>query len=272
MNVPHAKRLGRNELSCGAHVALRSTSFCALWRREPAGNPTECEGDKAFVMHSIGYQMTGGWVFHGKKSPELVHPGTVIGGSPGQHYGCKHRVHKCDSVCGISLLPGALDETDEPIFDKQVLNGLELPVLGRMLAMEDDDQFESLVFRVFDYVSRVSLSDSRALARPSFRVQRMKRFVERHAFEDIALSDIARCLGLSPFTCIRVFKSATGLTPLNYLSRVRFERAQVLLRNRKLTIAEVGRRVGIRDRHYFSRWFSKAAGVPPNRFRRIIDR
>jgi AraC-like DNA-binding protein len=261
----------RIELSCGAHVALRSTRFCAVWRFEPRANPTECAGEKTFLMNSIGYQMKGGWTFHGKEAPALVDAGTVIAGSVGQHFGCRHSASACDSVCAVSLLPGALDETDRTIFHKQILAGRRLPDLKRSLAIDDDERFESLIFEMFDDVSRASLGETKAPRNVAFRVQRMKRFIERHACESITLSDIARCLDMSPFTCIRQFKSGTGITPLRYLSRLRLKRAQGLLKNPRLTIAEVGRQVGILDRYYFTRWFSKEAGVPPQRFRQIVD-
>jgi AraC-like DNA-binding protein len=222
-------------------------------------------------MHSIGYQLTGGWMFHGKKRPTPVDRGTVIAGSPGQHYGCRHSRTACDAVCAISLLPGALDEADRSLFDAQVLSGLALPTLERALAIEDDDRFESVIFEIFDYVSRASLRDGAKPERPDFRVQRMKRFIEQHAYENITLSDIAACLDLSPFTCIRQFKRATGITPLHYLSRLRLDRAQTLLKNRRLTVAEVARGVGIRDRCYFTRWFSKAAGISPHGFRQKVN-
>jgi AraC-like DNA-binding protein len=222
-------------------------------------------------MHSIGYNMKGGWTFHGKKRPTLIDRGAVIAGSPCQHYGCNHTASDCDSVCAISLLPGALDEADQAIFSKQVLSGLQLPDPKRTLRIDDDEHFESVIFEIFDYVSRASLGDAATRRLPDFRVQRMKRFIEQHAFESISLADIAKCLDLSPFTCIRRFKSATGITPLRYLSRLRFERAQALLHNRRLTIAEVGRSVGIHDRCYFTRWFSKEAGLAPHVYRQSIS-
>lgn len=212
----------------------------------------------------------GGWSFHGKKRPTPVDGGTVIAGSPGQHYGCKHARGACDAVCAISLLPGALDEADRAVFEAQVLDGLSLPTLERSLSIEGDDRFESFVFEIFDYVSRVSLRDG-GRKRSDFRVQRMKRFIEQHAYENITLGDIAACLDLSPFTCIRQFKSAMGVTPLRYLSRLRLNRAQALLKTRRLTIAEVAREVGIRDRCYFTRWFSNEAGISPDRFRQSLN-
>jgi AraC-like DNA-binding protein len=260
------------ERRCGNHVALRSTRLCAVWRREPRPDLAECSGEKSFLMNSIGYQMQGGWKFHGAKSPALVGAETVIAGAAGQHYGCKHGTTGCDIVCAVSLLPGALDDADQAIFDKQVLGKLRLPDLTRALAIDGDERFDSLIFELFDYVSRASLGGANVPRGVAFRVQRMKRFIEQHAFEAITLSDIARCLDLSPFTCIRQFKYGTGTTPQRYLSELRLRRAQELLKNTRLTIGDVGRQVGIRDRYYFTRWFSKEAGVPPQRFRQILDR
>ncbi len=223
-------------------------------------------------MNSIGYRMEGGWKFHGSNRAAAVDADTVIAGAAGQHYGCKHSKTDCDTVCAVSLLPGALDEADEAIFGKQLLGRLRLPDLKLAVGIDDDDRFDSLIFELFDFVSRASLGAARAQRNVAFRVQRMKRFIEQHACENIALSDIGRCLDLSPFTCIRQFKNGTGITPLRYLSELRLERAQALLKNPHLTVGEVGRRVGIGDRHYFTRWFSKETGVAPQRFRQIVDR
>lgn len=256
-----------DELRFGAHVALRSSQLCAVWRHEPRPDPALCVGEKAFLTYSIGYHLKGGWRFHGKKPPLVVDPLTVIVGVPGQHYGCQHVSRDCETVCAISLLPGALDESDGMIFDRQVLTGVTLPPLNRSLSIEDDDQFESFIFDVFDYVSQASLRDTHALDRTALRGQRMKRFIERHAFEAISLGDIASCVGVSPFTCIRQFKRSVGTTPLRYLSRVRLDRAKALLKNRRFTVGDVARRVGIRDRHYFTRWFTKETGVSPQAFR-----
>jgi AraC-like DNA-binding protein len=261
-----------DERASGAQVAVRSSRFCAIWRCEPRGNPTECRGEKTFLMHSIGYQMAGGWLFHGTQRPVVVETATVIAGSPGQSYGCRHPINACESVCAISLLPGALDEGDAPIFDAQVLTGLTVPGLKRFLAAEDDEQFESFVFDIFDGVSRASLRGGSAVRRIDLRTQRVKRFIELHAFENISLADIAASVGVSPFTCIRQFKIAAGVTPLRYLTQVRIERAQVLLKNQRLTMREVANQVGIRDRYYFTRWFSKAVGMPPQAFREHLAR
>jgi len=74
---------GAGDARCGPYTALRSSRLCAIWRHEPLVNATECGGEKTFAMHSIGYRMAGGWLFHGKKSPVFIDRETVIAGSPG---------------------------------------------------------------------------------------------------------------------------------------------------------------------------------------------
>jgi AraC-like DNA-binding protein len=153
------------------------------------------------------------------------------------------------------------------MFNTQVINGLALPDLGRCLSLETADEFDSFIFEVFGHVSTASLNGQRLLRRTSMRIQRAKRFIEQYAFEDISLGDIASSINVSPFTCLRQFRSATGETPHDYLSRLRLVRAQQLLRDRRLAIGEVAARIGIRDRSYFTRWFSRHVGMTPGKFR-----
>jgi AraC-like DNA-binding protein len=214
--------------------------------------------------------MAGGWEFHGKKRASLIEPGYVVAGSPGDRFGCKHNVINTDSYI-FSLQPDAFDEPDKAIFDDQVIPRLQPPRLSRIIALDDDDAFDSFVFEMFDLVSGASLGGVARTERTNVRVQRMKRFIEQHAFESITLSDVASCVALSPFACLRQFKNATGSTPLRYISRLRLERAQELLRSEAISIEDVARRVGIRDRCYFTRWFSKETGIPPYRFRQIAS-
>jgi len=222
-------------------------------------------------MSMVGQTKSGIWEFNGKRGGAVVDRTSVVVGTPGLHFGCRHNVAHPNTAYIAYLKPGALDEADEPLFDKQVLTGLRLPDLKMALSLENVDEFDSLIFDVFGRASCVSVDPHRRPGRSHVRAQRMKRFIEHHAFENITLSDVAACLDLSPFTCIRLFKGATGVTPQRYLSECRLIRAQELLRDGRLTIADVASRIGIRDRFYFTRWFSKSMGVPPQRFREIVN-
>ena len=72
----------------------------------------------------------------------------------------------------------------------------------------------------------------------------------------------------------RLFKQATGLTPIDYLMELRLNYAKKLLReNDKLhyTIAEISTASGFDDPNYFSRIFKKKTGKNPSEYIREAD-
>ena len=64
-----------------------------------------------------------------------------------------------------------------------------------------------------------------------------------------------------------IFKSITGLSPVEYLNRVRILRALDLLQSTELPITEIALLVGFDDPNYFSRMFKRFLGYSPRHFR-----
>ncbi|MBQ8145062.1 MAG: AraC family transcriptional regulator [Butyricicoccus sp.] len=64
-----------------------------------------------------------------------------------------------------------------------------------------------------------------------------------------------------------IFKSITGLSPIEYLNRVRILRALDLLQTTELPITEIALKVGFNDPNYFSRLFKRILGYSPRHFR-----
>jgi AraC-like DNA-binding protein len=259
------------DLGCGSHVPVRWSRFCALYEYERNTHRPKYAGEKIFPMPVIVQTVAGPWEFWGSKGRAAIVPTTVVVGGQGQLYGCKHdtgsRTGPPDVAYIARLRPGALDEMDEPLFDTQVLDRLSLPNLRQSATLETDDEFDSYIFQIFSYVSCASWGGQRLKKRARLRIQRIKRFIEANATENISLGDIAGCVDVTPYTCIRQFKDQMGVTPHQYLDQVRLSHAKLLLRNSGLTIPEVASRVGISDPFYFTRWFAKLAGAPPGRFR-----
>lgn len=66
-----------------------------------------------------------------------------------------------------------------------------------------------------------------------------------------------------------LFKNHTGLSPLEYLNRVRNLRALELLQTTREPIAEIAEEVGIHAPNDFARIFKKLIGYPPSYFKSI---
>ena len=78
--------------------------------------------------------------------------------------------------------------------------------------------------------------------------------------------DYAKICRLSLYHFIRRFKKETGLTPLQYKTKIIIEKAMDLLSNTNLNITEISQILGFEDSLYFSRVFKKEMGIAPREY------
>ncbi len=103
----------------------------------------------------------------------------------------------------------------------------------------------------------------------SHLVSLARRYVEdRYMLDSLTMKDTARYLHISPQHLSRVFRQETGITFMDYLTRVRLGHARELLAGSALKIYEVAERTGYSNQHYFSNAFKKATGMSPLEYRR----
>jgi AraC-like DNA-binding protein/ligand-binding sensor protein len=101
----------------------------------------------------------------------------------------------------------------------------------------------------------------------SLMMKRAKDYVRSHQSDPIKLDEIARALNVSTFHFCRKFKQTTGLTFVEYLSRVRIEKAKILLHNNSLRVSEIAYEAGFQTITHFNRIFRKLVGRSPTEFR-----
>ncbi|WJH37586.1 helix-turn-helix transcriptional regulator [Paenibacillus sp. CC-CFT747] len=77
---------------------------------------------------------------------------------------------------------------------------------------------------------------------------------------------MAQTLGYHRTYLSKIFKQQTGLSPMNFLLKIRMERARLLL-EKPLTIEQVASSVGFSDALYFSKQFKKWYGASPSDYR-----
>ncbi|MEM8933106.1 MAG: AraC family transcriptional regulator, partial [Acidobacteriota bacterium] len=84
-----------------------------------------------------------------------------------------------------------------------------------------------------------------------------------------SLDTLAREAALSRTAFARTFHELVGQPPMSYLTRLRMQRARVLLRGDASTAA-IGEQVGYRSEAAFHRAFKKAFGLGPGAYRRGV--
>ncbi len=95
--------------------------------------------------------------------------------------------------------------------------------------------------------------------------------LERDCRRPWQLPELARLAGLSVNHFLRLFKAATGSSPMAYLNRLRLRRAAALLAQEHGPVAEVAARCGFADSNYFTKQFRQCYGVSPRAYRRAIQ-
>jgi AraC-like DNA-binding protein len=99
-------------------------------------------------------------------------------------------------------------------------------------------------------------------------LRRVREYVHLHLSESIDLSMLAAVAGLSMHHFAREFKQSAGDTPHHYLIQKRIERAQQMLAQTDLSLAEIAYAVGFSDQGHLARHFRGLLGTTPREFRR----
>ena len=97
-------------------------------------------------------------------------------------------------------------------------------------------------------------------------LRRARDHADLHYTEPLDLATLSAVAGLSKFHFQRLFKATYGVTPAEYVSRRRIERAQDLLRATNLTVTEICHAVGFSSLGSFSSRFHELVGESPRVF------
>lgn len=105
---------------------------------------------------------------------------------------------------------------------------------------------------------------------PEGNIHQVVDYMNSHLSSRITVAELAGLLHLHPNYFIRLFKTHMGVPPLNYLTRLRVERAKSLLENTSLPISHIMGQVGFDDISAFSRFFRHYTGYNPRQFRKTF--
>ncbi|MCR9142891.1 MAG: AraC family transcriptional regulator [bacterium] len=99
-------------------------------------------------------------------------------------------------------------------------------------------------------------------------IEAIESFILENLEEVITVDDLAAELNMSKFYFLREFKKAAGVTPHQYLTRIKMERASALLREGSSSLATVALSLGYGDQSHFSRVFKTHFGESPGNYRK----
>ena len=101
------------------------------------------------------------------------------------------------------------------------------------------------------------------------RLERAIRLFEERFAEHVTMKEVARAAGLSLDHFVKVFRSAVGCTPHQYLVQCRLWHARQLIASEghRMSLAEIALAAGFFDQPHLTRHFRRAFGQSPGQWR-----
>lgn len=96
-----------------------------------------------------------------------------------------------------------------------------------------------------------------------------KHWIDQHACSNVKLKEYAKTLKMHPVQFTRRFQAVFDMTPSQYLSSIRMEKAKSLLVQSEYTIEQIALLCGYDNGYYFSRMFTKYTKINPSKYRKI---
>lgn len=209
---------------------------------------------------------------------ELMAPGAVLLGNPGQAFECGHDHGAGDRCISFKYTPSFLETMIEapPRFRAARLPPLRAtaPLVARAcaaLAGTTEGSWEELAIEVAAQTAQLANdADCGEANAPNAvaRVTRTVRAIERHADTALPLHRLAKQAALSPYHFLRTFTRITGVTPHQFALRVRLREAALRLALDDARVIDVALDSGFGDVSNFNRTFRAEFGVAPRAYRR----
>lgn len=94
-------------------------------------------------------------------------------------------------------------------------------------------------------------------------------FILNNVENEITLSTVATYIHMNKNYLCEIFKKKTSMSLLDYIIKVKIERAKKMLRECEDRTYEIADKLGYKDPEYFSKLFKKCSGMSPTEYRKL---
>lgn len=157
---------------------------------------------------------------------------------------------------------GVVNYLLKPIRREKLIDTVE-----RALQIGEERSRATLLARMMDRKLLEAAGELNSVAEP---VKEALRYVEEHLNQGLGLRDAAQHVHLNPSYFSVLFKEQMGMTFIEYVTRLRIQKAKELLLQTKLPVGEIAERVGYQTTKYFNKVFKEYEGHSPGSYRNEV--
>lgn len=145
--------------------------------------------------------------------------------------------------------------------DEIQLTGVEEDLLIQITKFDTLEKTKSWIGKLIEQIYLLSSCEKKH--KTQTKMEKAKGYICEHMADEISLHAVANFIDLSPNYFTTLFKEYTGETFMDYVIRVRIDKAKELLTTGQFKVYEVANNVGYSDARYFSEIFKKWVGMAP---------
>lgn len=147
------------------------------------------------------------------------------------------------------------------------IEAMHIKAFDYLLKPWKEEKLKGLISEAIVNIKELSLENSANENLQESQKSAIKKYIKENYKRDISAGDVAGILGYSDVYFSKIFKQLFDDTFINYLTRVRIDKAKVLLKDVSFNIKEVGASVGYTDSNYFTKVFKRSVGMSPSEYR-----
>ncbi len=251
------------------------------YHRQPPHTIPEHSLEQDLVCICLGRSVTVERVFDGQFRTEYLTAGscTII---PAQ---IQHQA-SCDSDTEFMLLgldPIVLDRaTDESSIELMLQLSISDPLIYQLgLALKTELQSDELGSRFYadamvhalavhltrHYTAQKQKTANYTGGLPKYKLRQVVDYITNNLSQEISLANLAAEVEMSIFHFARSFKQSTGMSPHQFVTQLRINKAKQLLANQNLEIIDIGQELGFKTQSHFTVVFRKILGISPKVYR-----
>lgn len=110
--------------------------------------------------------------------------------------------------------------------------------------------------------------DLEAGTKTNRKIKQACDYITEHCDQPLTLETVSDYIGFSTYYFSRIFKIATGLSYIEFITHQRIRRAQALLSDSDLNITEISYQSGFKSISTFNRVFKQYKGCSPSQYRK----
>ena len=117
-----------------------------------------------------------------------------------------------------------------------------------------------------NYAERRLTIEANARISPAQK-RRVLHFIRENLDTDIAVSDLAACVGVTSAHFSRVFRASFGMSPYRFVMQERVAKAKAMLEESRWSIGKIAVELGFPTHSHFTKIFHRITGATPSQFR-----